>query len=210
MKTWKGLRPKPATIVSGRSSNMATKPKPKTPIPAVSPSVIPVPSGSPASGRPASDPVRPFTPEGTRDGDPGPGRGGSRPGAGRPSSAPKPVAKIPQFTKAGLARLWQLVFGMVAIRRGDDWTLDDDEAGNLAEATDAGLQQYLPLLAEHAALTALVITLGITVAPRVMIDMHEAKVRRGSSPTTKTPEADRPSVKVRGRVAGKPGKTATT
>ena len=187
---------------------MASKPKPKTPIPAVSPSVIPVPAGKPASIRPGSDPVRPAG-EGTRDGDPGPGRGGSRPGAGRPTSVPKPVPKIPQFTKAGLARLWQLVFGMVAIRRGDDWTLDDDEAGNLAEATDAVLQQYLPLLADHAALVALVITLGITVAPRVMIDVHESKIRKGSTPASVTPEADRPSVKIRSRVTGKPGKTST-
>jgi hypothetical protein len=68
-----------------------------------------------------------------------------------------------------------MLFGIVAVRRGEHWEIDDVEAGNLAEASDAVLQQYLPMLEEHAALVCLAISLGLTVSPRIMLDRHAAK-----------------------------------
>ncbi len=173
---------------------------------AVNPSVIPTgPTEKPAT-KPAADPVRPDSPKPTSTadavdpGEAGPGRGGARPGAGRP---PKVPPKLPEFTEAGLARLWQLGFGMIAVRKQDeDWQLDDDEAANLAKATDPVLQQYLPLIGDHAALVALGITLALTVAPRYMLDQAKRKAAKGSKPAVEDQDA---GVKIVSRTRPKPG-----
>lgn len=177
---------------------------------AVDPGVIGTPPGKIPSttttpGKSIGDPVRPDTPSTSPKPDdqvdhPGPGRGGPRPGAGRP---PKTPPKLPEFTKAGLARLWELAFGMIAARKDDDdWQLDEDEAGNLAEATDPVLRQYLPLIGDHAALVALGITFALTVAPRHMLDQAKRRKAKDSSPSPDA-EAGTAAVKVLSRTRPK-------
>lgn len=180
-------------------------------------SVIPTPTADPAKDKPGlgpgPDPTRPDSagpgsgpgpgpgPDPGKPDQPSSGRGGARPGAGRP---PKVPAKIPEFTKAGLARLWQLAFGMIAVRKDDDdWQIDDEEAGNLAEATDPVLRQYLPLVGDHAALMALGITLALTVAPRMMLDRQKRKAKSERTEKTEKTDQDRSAVKIMSRTRSK-------
>lgn len=63
----------------------------------------------------------------------------------------------------------QVGFNIAAVRGGPHWALEDQEAQDLAEATAAVLEKYLPEGVELGCEAQLIIVVGMVVLPRVAI-----------------------------------------
>ena len=85
-----------------------------------------------------------------------------------PGEKPEPP---PGIGRQELAALYQMVFGVVASRRGAHWNLNATEAGELGKATDAVIQKYAPG-ANLGVEGALVLTAAAITVPRIMADMQ--------------------------------------
>ena len=89
---------------------------------------------------------------------------------------PEGVDEVPELDPEQLKPAIDATFKMIAVNRGQHWTLDDDEAEQLAEGWTPVMNHYAPvLLKENALLVTAAITSYGVLAPRLAKDRELAQ-----------------------------------
>lgn len=107
------------------------------------------------------------------------GTGEYIPGTGEPEPGPEDMS----LGGEELAFIFSVGFDLLAARRGDHWKLKFDEAEKLGFATDKVLEKYFPDIQTGPEVT-LLLTAGMFVAPRLMIDRDIAEKKTEQEPAT--------------------------
>jgi len=103
---------------------------------------------------------------------------------------PEGEDEIPDITAEQLKPAIEATFGMAAVRRGQHWKLDDEEADQLAEGWTPVINHYAPvLLKEHALLATAAITSYSVLAPRLAKDKELAQLDELADEDTGTENA---------------------
>lgn len=89
-------------------------------------------------------------------------------------STPQPEVSTGQLCTGCLS----LIFGAVAMRKGDHWALTEEEASMLGDSTGAVLDKYFPDMSLGPEV-ALLGAAAMIVMPRIEIDQKAAQEKQG-------------------------------